>query len=176
MYILSYQLERGPRAGFVQISANLDSRPQYKESNIANSVGLIDYKDLYLTGVGEYFRYTGNAHALSPYWERIRKLAAAISAFIDPVPGLVAGSPQVPNAFSLLGPLSESATTGLFAYMLDKISPLAHTFGDEEASTLYSQTATRSREALNRELWNDKLGVYSLSTASSGNLSLTGIA
>lgn len=175
-YILSYQLEEGPYAGFVPISANLGSRPRYKESNIAKYASLVDYQDLFLTGVGEYFRYTGNAEALSPYWGQIKKLAAARLAFVDPVSGLVAGSPQVPTAFSFLGPSNGSATTGLFAYMLDKISPLAHALGDKEASTLYSQTAAQLREALNKKLWNDQLGAYSLSTASSGNFSLTGIA
>jgi hypothetical protein len=175
-YILSYQLETGPYAGFVPISANLGSHTQYKGSNIANYAGLVDYQDLFLTGIGEYFRYTGNADALLPHWGQIKKLAAARLAFIDPVSGLVAGSPQVPNSFSFLGPSNGSATTGLFAYMLDKISPLAHALGDEEASTLYSQTAAQLREALNRELWNDQLGVYALSTASLGNFSLTGIA
>jgi hypothetical protein len=113
---------------------------------------------------------------LLPHWGQIKKLAAARLAFIDLVLGLVAGSPQVPNSFSFLGPSNGSATTGLFAYMLDKISPLAHALGDEEALTLYSQTAAQLREALNRELWNDQLGVYALSTASLGNFSLTGIA
>ncbi|KAF2629297.1 glycoside hydrolase family 78 protein [Macroventuria anomochaeta] len=175
-YILSYQLDDGPYAGFVPISANLGSRPQYKEANIANYAGLVDYQDLFLTGVGEYFRYTGNVDALSPYWGQIKKLATARLSFIDLTSGLVAGSPQVSNPFSFLGPANGSATTGLFAYMLDKIAPLADALGDEEASTLYSQTASQLREALNRELWNDQLGTYSLSTASPGNFSLTGIA
>jgi hypothetical protein len=60
--------------------------------------------------------------------------------------------------------------------MLNEIAPLALAIGDEEASTSYSQTASKLREALNRELWNDQLGTYSLSTTDRGNFSLTGIA
>jgi hypothetical protein len=175
-YILSYQLDDGPFAGFVPISANLGSRPQYKESNIGNYAGLVDYQDLFLTGIGEYFRYTSDVDALRPYWGQIKKLATARLAFIDRTSGLVAGSPQVTDPVSFLGPSNGTATTGLFAYMLDKISPLAHALGDEEASNLYTQTAIELRKALNRELWNDQLGTYSLSTASPGNFSLTGIA
>jgi hypothetical protein len=175
-YILSYQLDDGPFAGFVPISANLGSRPQYKESNIGNYAGLVDYQDLFLTGIGEYFRYTGDIDALRPYWGQIKKLATARLAFIDRTSGLVAGSPQVTDPASFLGPANGTATTGLFAYMLDKISPLAYALGDKEASNLYTQTATELRKALNRELWNDQLGTYSLSTASPGNFSLTGIA
>ncbi|KAJ4373480.1 hypothetical protein N0V86_007620 [Didymella sp. IMI 355093] len=175
-YVLSYQLDSGPYAGFLPISANLGSRPQYKESNLGNYEGLVDYQDLFLTSIGEYFRYTGNADTLRPHWGQIKKLATARLAFIDPISGLVAGSPQVANPFSFLGPANGTATTGLFAYMLDKIAPLAHALGDEEASTLYAQIASQLREALNRELWNAELGTYSLSIASPSNFSLTGIA
>ncbi|KAF3039022.1 hypothetical protein E8E12_007438 [Didymella heteroderae] len=175
-YVLSYQLDSGPFAGFLPISANLGSRPEYKESNPGIYAGLVDYQDLFLTSIGEYYRYTGNADALRPHWGQIKKLAAARLAFIDPTSGLVAGSPQVANPFSFLGPANGTATTGLFAYMLEKIAPLAHALGDEEAFKLYTQTASQLREALNRELWNAELGTYSLSTASPGNFSLTGIA
>lgn len=175
-YILSYQLEEGAYAGFVPISANLGSRPNYKEANIGNYRLLVDYQDLFLTGIGEYFRYTGNVSALSPYWGQIKKLVAARLAFIDPVTGLIAGSPQVATPFNFLGPANGTATTGLFTYMLDKIVPLAQALGDQEAVTLYSQTADSLREGLNRELWNEQLGTYALSTASKGNFSLTGIA
>jgi hypothetical protein len=175
-YVLSYQLDSGPYAGFLPISANLGSRPEYKESNPGNYAGLVDYQDLFLTSIGEYYRYTGDADALRPHWGQIKKLATARLAFIDPNSGLVAGSPQVPSPFSFLGPANGTATTGLFAYMLEKIAPLAHALGDEEASMSYTQTASQLQEALNRELWNAELGTYSLSTASPGNFSLTGIA
>jgi hypothetical protein len=175
-YILSYQLDDGPYTGFVPISANLGSRPQYKELTTGGYTGLVDYQDLFITGIGEYFRYTGNVNALRPYWGQIKKLVTARLAFIDHVSGLIAGSPNVASPVSFLGPANGTATTGLFAYMLDKIAPLAHALGDEEAFTLYIQTASELREALNRELWSDQLGTYSLSTASPSNFSLTGIA
>ncbi|KAF3009596.1 hypothetical protein E8E13_006645 [Curvularia kusanoi] len=175
-YELGYQLDSGPTAGFVPISANLGSRPEYKESNLGNYAGLVDYQDLFLTGIGEYFRYTGDYEGLSPYWGQVKKLAAARLDFIDPVSGLIAGSPQIANPFSFLGPVNGSATTGLFVYMLEKIAPLACALGDQEASTLYLNKASQLRDALNRELWNEELGTYSLSTDSPGNFSLTGIA
>lgn len=175
-YVLSYQLDNGPFAGFLPISANLGSRPEYKESNPRNYAGLVDYQDLFLTSIGEYYRYTGNADSLRPHWDQIKRLATARLAFINPSSGLIGGSAQVASPFSFLGPANGTATTGLFAYMLEKIEPLAHALGDEEASRSYTQTASQLREALNRELWNAQLGTYSLSTASPGNFSLTGIA
>ncbi|RYN99241.1 hypothetical protein AA0120_g2046 [Alternaria tenuissima] len=175
-YALSYQLDEGPYAGFTPISANLGSRPQYKEANIGNYAGLVDYQDLFLAGIGHYYRYTGDSDGLKPYWSQIKRLATARLAFIDPSSGLIGGSPEIPSPFSFLGPANGTATTGLFAYMLNEIAPLALAIGDEETSTSYSQTASKLREALNRELWNDQLGTYSLSTTDRGNFSLTGIA
>ena len=175
-YELSYQLDSGPTAGFVPISANLGSRPAYKEANLGNYGGLVDYQDLFLTGVGEYFRYTGDAKGLSPYWGQIKRLAAARLNFIDPISGLIAGSPQLANPVSFLGPVNGSATTGLFTYMLQKLAPLAHALGDEEAFAEYTKTAGELRDSLNRKLWNEELGTYSLSIDSPGNFSLTGIA
>lgn len=152
-YILSYQPDNGPFAGFVPISATLGSRPQYKESNIANCAGLVDYQDLFLTGVGEYFRYSGNFGASRPYRGQIKKPATTRLAFIGPDSGLVAGSAQVASPFNFLEPANGIAVTSLFAYMPDKIAPLANALGDEEALTSYTQTASQLREALNRELW-----------------------
>ncbi|KAI4941641.1 hypothetical protein J4E91_010672 [Alternaria rosae] len=176
VYALSFQLDEGPYAGFTQISTNLGARPQYKEANIANYAGLVDYQDLFLAGIGRYFRYTGDRDGLKPHWDQIKRLATARLAFIDPTSGLIGGSPEVPYPFSFLGPANGSATTGLFAYMLEEIAPVALAIGDEEASTYYSQTASKLRKDLNRELWNDQLGTYSLSTTDRGNFSLTGIA
>jgi len=176
IYALSFQLDEGPYAGFTQISTNLGARPQYMEANIANYAGLVDYQDLFLAGIGQYSRYTGDRDGLKPHWDQIKKLATARLAFIDPSSGLIGGSPEVPSPFSFLGPANGSATTGLFAYMLEEIAPLALAMGDEESSTHYSQTASKLREALNRELWSDQLGTYSLSTTDRGNFSLTSIA
>lgn len=175
-YTLGYQLDDGPSAGFVPISVNLGARPKYKEANIVNYGGLVDYQDLFLTAIGEYYRYTGDASGLSPYWGQIKKLVTARLAFIDPTSGLVAGSPRIANPVSFLGPANGSAVTGLFAYMLDKVAPVADALGDKEAVALYTKTADQLRGSLNAELWNEELGTYSLSTASPGNFSLTGIA
>jgi hypothetical protein len=60
--------------------------------------------------------------------------------------------------------------------MLQKLAPLAHALGDEEAFAEYTQKAEELRGSLNRELWNEDLGTYSLSIDSPGNFSLTGIA
>jgi hypothetical protein len=150
--------------------------PSTKKHILRITRGLVDYQDLFLAGNGQYFRYAGEKDGLKPHWDQIKKLATARLAFIDPTSRLTGGSPEVPSPFSFLGPANGSVTTGLFASMLEEIAPLALAIGDEEASTLYTQTASELREALNRELWNDQLRTYSLSSTDRGNFSLTDIA
>lgn len=174
-YTLGYQVASGPFAGFVPISPSMGSRPKYSGAS-PTWTGLIDYQDLFLAGIGEYFRYTGNAKGLQTYWGQIRKLADARLAFIDPNSGLVAGSRQVPVPFSFLGPANGSAVTGLMSFTLDRLVPLASALGDKESASKYQATAAKLNKAMNDRLWNPKLGTYSLSLEAPGNFSLTGIA
>jgi len=174
-YVLSYQVESGPYAGFVPISSSLGTRPEYTDAN-PSWVGLLDYQDLFLASIGEYFRYTGDAQSLKEHWSKIKKLADARITFIDPSSGLVAGSPALPTPFNFLGPANGSAGTGLLAFTMDRLAPLALELGDEEAASSYNSTASSLRDAINDKLWNPSLGTYSLSLDSPGNFSLTGIA
>ena len=175
-YILSYQLDENSYIRFVPLFANLGSRPQYKKANIGMYGLLVDYEDLFLTNIGEYFLHTGDSNLLSLYCVQIKKLAAARLAFIDPVSSLEAGILEVSTPFSFLGLANGSAIAELFAHMFDKITPIAHALGDEEALNLYSNTAYMLRESLIRQFWSDRLRTYSLSTVSPAEFSLTGIA
>jgi hypothetical protein len=173
--VFGYQVEQGPYAGFVPISPGPGSRPEYKDAN-PSWEALLDYQDLFLAGIGQYFRYSGDTSGLEPHWESIKKLAAARLAFIDPVSGLVAGSAEVPFAFNFLGPANGSAVTGLMAFTLDRLASLANAYQDNATSTLYTETASRLRTSLNQYLWNEELGTYSIALSDTGNFSLTGLA
>ncbi|KAH8706974.1 Six-hairpin glycosidase-like protein [Phaeosphaeriaceae sp. PMI808] len=176
-YVLSYQNEdqSSAYANLVPISPALGSHPKYKYSN-PSWAGLLDYQDLFLAGIAEYFRYTGDASGLKDFWPQIKKLATAKMAFIDPSTGLVAGTRRIPQPKFFLGPANGSAVSGLAAFTFQRLVPLANAFGDEEASESYKRAADNLRRGLNKKLWNDELGTYSLSTSSPGNFSLTGIA
>ena len=174
-YVLSYQVATGPYAGFVPISTSLGSSPEYSDANPSWG-GLVDYQDLFLAGIGEYYRYTGDFESLREHWSSIKKLAEARIAFIDPFSGLVAGSPAVPIAVSFLGPANGSAVTGLLAFTMELLAPLALDLGDAETASTYNSTAHGLRNAINDKLWNPNLKTYSLSLDSPGNFSLTGIA
>ncbi|USP75811.1 glycoside hydrolase family 78 protein [Curvularia clavata] len=174
-YALEYQAPSGPFAGFVPISARLGTRPEYVAADPAGP-GLVDYQDLFLAAIGEYYRYTGAAESLKPHWAKIKKLVDARIAFVDPNTGLVAGTPEVPLTFSFLGPANGSAVTGLLSFALQQIMPLALAMQDNETASLCNTTSTKLQNGLNTYLWNPQLGTYSLSLDSPGNFSLTGIA
>lgn len=173
--VFGYQVTSGPYAGFVPISPALGTRPE-NAAAYPDYTGLVDYQDLFMTGIAEYFRYTGDADGLRKYWPNIKKLAKARIAFIDPSSGLVAGSPEVPVTFSFLGPANGSAVSGLFSFTLQRLAPLAAAMNDTEAADQFEATASKLNDAINENLWNPSLGTYSLATDSPGNFSLTGIA
>lgn len=125
-----------------------------------------------MAAIGNYYFASGDAAGLASNWEQIKALVAARLAYIDPVSGLMAGE----TASYFLGPVNGSAVTALSAYALRGLVPLAEAYGDSEASTLYTTTADELSAAINRELWNPELGVYSLSLDAPSNFSLTAIA
>jgi hypothetical protein len=176
-YVFSYRNEddASPFAGFVPISPRMGSRPRYYKTDQSWG-GLVDYQDLLLAGIGEYFRYTGDLEGLRELWPQIKKLAFTKLTFINPTSGLVAGNANTPGVAWFLGPANGSAITGLFAFALDRLVPLANAFQDNEAATAYTKAAGDLRESINKNLWNEELGTYALSIASPGNFSLTGIA
>lgn len=174
-YDLSWQKQLPPVAGFVPISAPMGSRPEYAEQ-IGVYDGLLDYQDLFLSGVGYYFRLTGDVAWVRSQWTEIIKIAQARAAFIDPYSGLMAASPEVPVASYFLGPANGSAVSALGAYAYGLLVPLAEAVGGNETARLYNDTANKLRNAINEHLWNPSEGVYGLSTDAPSKYSYTSIA
>lgn len=114
-YDFSWQKMAPPLEGFVPIDANLGSRPEYANAT-GRYDGLTDYQDLFLSGIGHYFRLTGDAAWVSSRWSNIKKQAVARLAYIDPYSGLMADSPEVADASYFLGPANGSAPSALSAY------------------------------------------------------------
>jgi hypothetical protein len=166
--VYSTQLTEGPFEGLVQISPFMGSAPEFKESTGLYG-GLMDYQDLFLAGVGDFYHYSGQSESLRPYWPQIKAQAAAKMKYIDPNSGLVA------SAINFLGPANGTAVTGVFAYALKRLVPLAHALGDAASAELYESTAAALTQTINKKLWNPALGTWSLSTDAPSNYSLTGI-
>ncbi|KAK4899263.1 hypothetical protein LTR27_003495 [Elasticomyces elasticus] len=175
--IFAGQLTDSPFEGLVPIDPYLGGSPEF--NRIQNTfAGLLDYQDLFLAGIGEFFHYSGNTSALQPYWTQIKALTQARLAFIDPYSGLIGATPEFADigVFNFLGPVNGSAVTALNAYALQGLVSLAKALGDHGTAQLYSATAANLTRAINEQLWNDTLGTYSLSLDSPSNYSLTAIA
>lgn len=174
-FVLQRQKAEAPYKDLVPISPFMGSPPEYKEAT-GSYGGLLDYQDLFLAGVADYYRYTGKSEQLKPYWPKIKALAAAKLAFIDPYSGLVASSPDFTDPpGNFLGPVNGTAVTAVFAYALKELVPLARAVGDTASATLYEDTAASLVQAINDKLWNPTLGTYSLSLEAPSNYSLTAI-
>lgn len=176
-FLLDRQLTEAPFKGLVPISPFLGSPAEYTRVT-GTFGGLLDYQDLFLAGIGDFYHYSGQLDELSSHWEQIKALVAAKLEFIDPYSGLVAASPEFAGqaVYNFLGPMNGTAVTGVFAYALKMLAPLADALDDSSSSRLYANTAESLVQAINDKLWNAALGTYSLSTDAPSNFSLTGTA
>lgn len=173
--VFRWQNPDAPFQYLLPISAPLGSDPQYLVSQDVSS-GLLDYQFLFLSAVGNYFQSSGDLNGLQPLWSQIKPLVSSLLAYVDPSTGLIAGSSDDPEPFFFLGPANGSAVTGLAAYTLQKLVPLATALHDTQTADLYTTTATQLSHAINSQLWNPSLGIYSLSLSAPSNFSLTSIA
>ena len=175
-FMFRLQKKEAPFKDLLPISPFMGSPPEY--GNVTGLFGgLLDYQDLFLAGVADFYRYTGQSEQLKPYWPNIKALAAAKLEFIDPYSGLVASSPDFTNSpvSNFLGPANGTAVTAVFAYALKELAPLARAVGDTASATLYENTSASLVEAINDKLWNPTLGTWSLSLEAPSNYSLTAI-
>lgn len=166
-----WQIEEGTSAGFVGMSTQLGARPEYIDAFASVNYLLVDYQDLFLVSIGDYYRLTGDLTFLGPYWTRIKAIFSRRLKYIDLYSGLQAGE----GAF-FLGPINGTAISALSVLALRNILPLAKALGDTATLQYYNQVADKLSNAINSQLWNPALGAYSLSLESPGNFSIASIA
>lgn len=118
--------------------ALMGANPIYNDSDVflGNYEVLIDYQDLFLSAIGNYFTNTGNVESLKPYWTQIKALISARLEYIDLFSDLMAGA----EVYYSLGPANGSAMTALSAFTLGRLVPLAEAVGDTGATNLCSDT------------------------------------
>ena len=162
--VLDTQLTEGPFEGLVQISPFMGAVPEFNEATGLYG-GLLDYQDLFLAGVGDFYHYSGQFEPLRSHWSQIKAQAAAKLKYINPATGLV------DSAVNFLGPANGTAVTGVFAYALKQLAPLARALGDTPSAELYESTSAALVQAINDKLWNPELGTWSLSINAPSNYS-----
>ena len=175
-FVFKRQKTEAPFKDLIPISPFMGSPPEYGEVTGLYG-GLLDYQDLFLAGVADFYRLTGQSEQLRAYWPNIKALAAAKLEFIDPYSGLMGSSPDFANISisNFLGPVNGTAVTAVFAYALKELVPLARAVRDNKSATLYEGTSASLVRAINEKLWNPTLGTYSLSLDAPSNYSLTAI-
>ncbi|GAB1734037.1 hypothetical protein NU195Hw_g7635t1 [Hortaea werneckii] len=175
-HVFQWQKPNAPFKGFVPISLPMGADLRYLDWYTDQYAGLIDYQDLFMASVGNYFVSSADIEGLRPIWPKLKNLVQARLAYIDPSNGLVAGIRGEPDPSYFLGQANGSANTALLAYTLKTLVPLATAMQEESTADLYSAVAANLSEATNRHLWNAELGIYSLSLDAPSNYSLASIA
>lgn len=133
--------------------------------------GLSDYQMLGLDSLYSYIRQTNDLDFLKATWAGWQLQAQWLISQVNSTDGLI----SVPSAF--LGASSGgSAVSCLAVQALRDLADLAASIGDIDTQTNCTATADALSEAINSQLWNDDIGVYSLSTNQPTDFSVAGIA
>ncbi|KAI6822149.1 glycoside hydrolase family 78 protein [Hortaea werneckii] len=175
-HVFQWQKPNVPFKDFVPISLPMGADLRYLDGYADLYAALIDYQDLFMASVGNYFMSSADLEGLRPIWPKLKSLVQARLEYIDPSTGLVAGIRGEPDPLYFLGQANGSATTALLAYTLKSLVPLAVAMQEDGTADLYSAIAANLSEATNRHLWNAEPGIYSLSLDEPSNYSLASIA
>lgn len=167
------QIEEGEGKGYVPTANPMGASAENKNSYYPSSYGITDYQFFFLVTLGDYYRMTGDISTLAQYWNGTKLLVETLLPLIDPISGLVGGGE---GAFYFTGPANGTAPSSLLVLALRQLIPIAEAISDTSTASLYKNTADNLALAINKLLWNDQLGTYSLSLSSPGNFSAAGIA
>ena len=168
----AWQIESGDGVGFVPTAAQMGASPVNKEFYYPSAYFITDYQIFYLVTIGDYYRMSGDLDTAKQHWAGTKLLVETMLTFIDPVSGLMAGA----TAFYFTGPSNGTAPSSLMVLALRQLIPVAEAVQDYSTAASYKATADKLSGTINKKLWNEELGTYSLSTASPGNFSAAGIA
>ena len=124
-HVFQWQKPNAPFKDFVPISLPMGADLRYLDGYADQYAGLIDYQDLFMASVGNYFMSSADIAGLRPIWPKLKNLVQARLAYIVPSTGLVAGIRGEPDPSYFLGQANGSANTALLAYTLKSLVPLA---------------------------------------------------
>lgn len=132
--------------------------------------GLEDYQILGFLSFYHLVKQTNDLKYAAQNWPQWQKQLTWLLSTINATDGLV----DVNSAF--LGPgMGGSAVSCLTVEALSGAAEMASALGDKSAARTYNDSAKKLAEAVNTHLWNDELGVYSLSRSKTSDFSVAGI-
>ena len=166
------QIESGEGSGVVPTDAQMGASAANKDLYYPSSYGITDYQLFFLVTIGDYYHMTGDIATAKQHWNGTKLLVENMLTLIDPISGLVA----VVEGFFFTGPSNGTAPSSLMVLALRQLVPVAEAVQDFTTAASYKAAADKLSNAINRELWNEELGVYSLSTTALEDFSAAGIA
>jgi hypothetical protein len=166
------QIESGEGSGYVPTAAQMGASAANKDLYYPSSYEITDYQLLFLVMIGDYYHMTGDTATAKQHWNGTKLLVENMLTLMDPISGLMA----VVDGFFFTGPSNGTAPSSLTVLALRQLVPVAEAVQDFTTAASYTAAADKLSSAINRELWNEELGVYSLSTTSLEDFSAAGIA
>lgn len=131
--------------------------------------GLEDYQVLGLLAFTGYYYRTRDLDWAKSVWPAFKKQADWIVTQISSTTGLITFG-------GFIGPSNGTAVNAAVCQALNEAALVGDDVGDTATAAAYRNTAADLAKAINALLWNDNLGVYSLSTSDSSDYSITGVA
>jgi hypothetical protein len=166
-YLLDRQMKSGEFAGYFSMSPSMGQSSKY--TSIYASVGLEDYQLLFLNAFARYYLDFADKDFLDKYWSQVKTGVKAILSLVDSSSGLASGS-------FFLGASNGTAASSLLVYTLNHMATVAENVGEADTSAHWKSVAAGVSKAINKKLWNRKLGTYGISTASLNETSIAGTA
>ncbi|KAJ4138517.1 hypothetical protein NW768_002354 [Fusarium equiseti] len=150
------------------------SAPLGYQANItifADNYGLEDYQLLGLLSLYYYIQSSNDLDLLKQEWKYFERVVDWSVSTINKTDGLV----HLNGAFT--GPAqSGSSVSCMTAQALHSMAELAEAIGKKSAMKKWRQAGDKLTEAIRKNLWNEELGVWKLSTANETDFSVNGIA
>jgi hypothetical protein len=161
-FVLATQGSDGTLAFSPQIGTELSKQP-------TGAGGLLDYE---LLGIGAFYSYVQQTNDLDwvrGTWAKWQRLGAWLLGRISADNGLL----NLASAFT--GPGSGgSAVSCLGVQSLRQLASVATSIGDDSLASTYAAAAANMTQAINKILWNDDLGIYSLAATNKSDYSVAG--
>ncbi|KAJ5632246.1 hypothetical protein N7490_008585 [Penicillium lividum] len=170
---LSFLLETQTSNGQLNISPNMGYDPSTSIDAFSTDdayPGLEDYQILGFLSFYHLIKQTNDLQYAAQTWPQWQKQLTWLLSTINATDGLV----DLESAF-LGQAMGGSAASCLAVEALNGAAEIASALGNTTAARTYKDSAEKLTDAVNTHLWNDELGVYSLSRSDKSNFSVAGI-
>lgn len=142
-----------------------------------DAYALGDYQLLGISAFYNYVRQTNDLEFAQQTWSRWQRLTSWLIGNVNATDELVHFSNALVALGAFLGPADAgSAVSCLAVQVLREMAEIAQALGDQCSEMNYTAVADSLEEAINTQLWNDDLGVYSTSLDNKTDFSVAGIA